>query len=785
MLHFFDLPTEIFLEILCYLRLPDLHRCSRVCHLLKDTIDGALHIQYQMQLELAGMQNNPNSKACIASRLDLLKAREEAWKTLDWSFVTKITVPCQSSGVYDLTPSVYLLGKTLSGDVFETTGIQSVQLPARFPEDLETVAVEWNEFDFGMHIIDFGTAIEEHDLMVCVSSVPDEDDRNVSHIVAVLLRYSTKRTHDDCQNPVIPICRARASQGQPSISIEVVGENLALTVVFNQDRAMSSDYLYIFDWKTGRSKCHPVQIYNIGLVFLREDILVNPNIVRKSLDIYHIPPSSLLSLPTASTSVRLLQSLILPSLKLGQRITSISCRSDPNPTANAAFPKYTRPTRPYANDSSDAIMIMTLEVSPFNRGSSRNYVMIVHRRALLHLAISALPRKSGKGLLNLVAWDTWGPPVTRWFNADDFSTVFITATSGQRYVQLTPSERGHPRGSNIPLPRDTIHVLDFNPWHVHLARRNPDPRELIVGVVDPKEGEKEREENICHAHEAFAQDIVGRLPYVRCTSEEKWEFYEAVLMDEERILGVSKYLEDAVPPWSSPGTWNQEAYAKVPRAIRSVPTQLKRPILRPSHPRQSVREESSSSKRRDAEDSRADERSGAERNLREARTCGFSCQISHPDFLISTFPAFGLTNFLTSRRGAISYGSRSDFFQESRSTLVGNARELYGELIISIYADIPEVGDRLRIVDRKLVILGLTPIASDQQVPQERRSPRTRKPTPRFFPPSGAFQSAYSAPKLPKTERARGEDISLTNGRDSEEPSLAPSKDELDLLHTP
>ncbi|KAJ3495767.1 hypothetical protein NLJ89_g10576 [Agrocybe chaxingu] len=499
-----------------YLRLLDLHRCRRVCHLLKDTIDGSLHLQYQMQLELAGMRNNPNSKACVTSRLELLKTREKAWRTFDWSFVTNITVPCQSSGVYDLTPSAYLLGKTLSGDVFETTGIQSVQLPAKFPEDLETVSVEWNEFDFGMHIIDFGTAIEEHDLMACVSSVPDEDDRNASHIVVILLRYSTKRTHDGCQNPVIPICRARASQGQPSISIEVVGENLALTVVFNQDRAMSSDYLYIFDWKTGRSKCDPIQVYNIGLVFLREDILVNPNIVRKSLDIYHIP-------------------LPLRSLR------SLRPSPDPNPTANAAFPKYTRPTRPYANDPSDAIMIMTLEVSPFNRGSFRNYVMIVHRRALLQLALSALPLRSGKGLLNLVSWDTWGPPVTR------------------AMCSLRPPSAGTHAGRIIPLPRDTIHVLDFNPWHVHLARRNPDPRELIVGTGEPREGKKEHEENICHAHEAFAQDIISRLPYVRCTSEEKWEFYEAVLMDEERILGVSVSLFSAIPVSSGSMAWRNRA----------------------------------------------------------------------------------------------------------------------------------------------------------------------------------------------------------------------------------
>ncbi|CAA7264602.1 unnamed protein product [Cyclocybe aegerita] len=97
---------------------------------------------------------------------------EEAWKVFDWSFEMNITVPYQSLGGYDPTSSVYLLGKTSNRDVFETTGIQSIQLPARFLEDLEMVSVEWNEFDFGMHIIDFRTVIEEHDLMGCISFVP-------------------------------------------------------------------------------------------------------------------------------------------------------------------------------------------------------------------------------------------------------------------------------------------------------------------------------------------------------------------------------------------------------------------------------------------------------------------------------------------------------------------------------------------------------------------------------------------------------------------------------------
>ena len=60
--------------------------------------------------------------------------------------------------------------------------------------------------------------------------------------------------HSACQSPILPICRAQVGQGIPNVSIEVVGENLAVIVVFNRDLMTSLDYMYIFDWKTGRSK---------------------------------------------------------------------------------------------------------------------------------------------------------------------------------------------------------------------------------------------------------------------------------------------------------------------------------------------------------------------------------------------------------------------------------------------------------------------------------------------------------------------------------------------------
>jgi len=92
---------------------------------------------------------------------------------------------------------------------------------------------------------------------------------------------------------------------------------------------------------------------------------------------------------------------------------------------------------------------------------------------------------------------------------------------------------------------DTIVILDFNPWHVKLAEYRMFRGLNVVfvgkrsngGGGEGKDTAYELEENICLGHGAFEEDILGRLPFVSYKLPEKWD-YDAVLLDEERILGI-------------------------------------------------------------------------------------------------------------------------------------------------------------------------------------------------------------------------------------------------------
>lgn len=120
-------------------------------------------------------------------------------------------------------------------------------------------------------------------------------------------------------------------------------------------------------------------------------------------------------------------------------------------------------------------------------------------------------------------------------------------------MQFVPSFRRHGPGvdeaANEEHVPDTILVLDFNPAHVAIARHSSSGGFRLVGkelFVTHREHCKgvqvivsagEPKDNPSLAHDVFEEDVVGRLPYLVYMSDQKWN-YDAVLIDEERILGI-------------------------------------------------------------------------------------------------------------------------------------------------------------------------------------------------------------------------------------------------------
>lgn len=238
--------------------------------------------------------------------------------------------------------------------------------------------------------------------------------------------------------------------------------------------------------------------------------------------------------------------LNLPPLTRRASIIRLGCRAEPNPTGPGPLVNPTPSNRPFRDNAEDAIILFSvliedIQIHPgqFHFPQTRPFSFIVHRRALLdhipavHRACApfcSAPESAPEAVQ--VPWETWGTSTTRWFEGDPASMRWITTTAGQRAV--TMEDR-----ASTP-----IIVRDFNPYAVrsacaraaaggHLQQRCnwsedlPNGNLMTVKVDD----------SVLAAGSVFKDDVRSSLPYVEVVTRTEY-FYEGVLIDEERILGL-------------------------------------------------------------------------------------------------------------------------------------------------------------------------------------------------------------------------------------------------------
>jgi hypothetical protein len=154
------LPDEILVQTLCALSIVDLFACKLTCFKLNSIIKSTAEIQYVIALELAGLEDN---KGCYllspAEKAARVAQAQLAWKKQKPIFTTNVKVEHETSGVYDLTGGVYLLGGKRRLD------LRYVPLP-----DSEEEQPEWKGIGMGETVIDMGLCIDEHDLVVVVTT---------------------------------------------------------------------------------------------------------------------------------------------------------------------------------------------------------------------------------------------------------------------------------------------------------------------------------------------------------------------------------------------------------------------------------------------------------------------------------------------------------------------------------------------------------------------------------------------------------------------------------------
>ena len=162
-----DIPLEIIVSIILYLSPHDIISCQKTCRKLRDVCNDAA-LRYLIQLERFGVSDDLRPGISYPERLLLLQRREEAWENLDFHKNVQVSIPFESTGIYDFTGGTFLLGTRLHCTSDErTTGYSYVTLPSL--TSTEDQKLNWRGLSLGIQILDVGLAVYEHDLLAALT----------------------------------------------------------------------------------------------------------------------------------------------------------------------------------------------------------------------------------------------------------------------------------------------------------------------------------------------------------------------------------------------------------------------------------------------------------------------------------------------------------------------------------------------------------------------------------------------------------------------------------------
>ncbi|KAJ6535754.1 hypothetical protein B0H19DRAFT_1271476 [Mycena capillaripes] len=498
--HFLSLPSELILACLVNLPSADLDSCLKCRNrLLRSIILNSVFLRYRRAQELAGVEENADRplNLGISDRLACLRRREASWLTFAPRSRHTISTDFQTTGLYDLTSEIYFVGDTADPNTSLCTSLKYVYTSPG------TEASQWHTINAGKPIVDFGTALEEHDLIAMVTYTLNGAKASID---VLLLNFSTGAPHPLAAQPTLHIHDVELNRGRPGVSLEIVGQNLALSLMYWNDESRDMDGLYLYNWKSGLAKIAALPINNTGLAFLTPDIIIVPNAAEATLDVLHIRPED-------GEGADFLHAFHLPTLAGHTGVFSFQCRGAPNPCASIS-----RPSRsPFLPRPSDSILIFALTIISLT--SETEYTFVVPRARLARM-LDLRNRELDDATGIDVDWEAWGPQCTRWLDATTLSTQYITATVGQRMVTIA---------RNAPLVRAPIRVLDFNETNVQKQRAN--------GLVEGPHAVVRVVEETTLDLEPFALPVVSLLPYVETTSKDLFD-YDAVLINDENIIGA-------------------------------------------------------------------------------------------------------------------------------------------------------------------------------------------------------------------------------------------------------
>ncbi|CAK5271668.1 unnamed protein product [Mycena citricolor] len=528
-----DLPPELIHVCLSYLPLADIYTLEHLVGntLLRSLITSSVAIAYRRALHSACVEESPtfshpaSSPSPVSDRLRLLRRTNERFTAFDPVHRGSLTVPFPTTSIYDLAGDVFVLGDGC-GEMVDgrCTGVRVLQTrvaaaaAAKSEGLVEGVDEDvWRRINAGKPIIDFGLAVEEHDLIAMVTYVSVDQTRR--QIDVSFFHFSTGAPHSQARRHVLPVQETDTAHGPPTVSIEIVGENLAMSLFYGNAHTAERDSLHVFNWRTGmRKKSDFFPVSSPGLIFLTPRHLLLPDVRVQYFVIVEYPDSD------SEVTEPALALLEFPSIMNHTEVLHVQCRVSPTAAASPNSPASSgAPSSRFVPRAEDAIILFSFAMGRFDQQgllqAADDHVFVISKRPLYDKLLG------GPMSRERLSWDEWAAPAMCYIDGEDLHFRYITVTHGQRLVYIDHA---------AAEARAPVRILDFNAGRFEDARR----RGAVDGphaVVQPMEGGKPR--GIVRQFRAFRKPLESTLPYVETTSKELFDWGAAIINDE-CILGV-------------------------------------------------------------------------------------------------------------------------------------------------------------------------------------------------------------------------------------------------------
>ncbi|KAJ6507816.1 hypothetical protein C8R47DRAFT_58941 [Mycena vitilis] len=504
-IHFLDLPSEILILILHSLNFRSLLRCTATNRRLRAIIEGSALLQYRLAAQVACVEDNPrNTDMTSAQRLTALGKRQTAFGEMTPTSVHTIQMdvfPTMEIDGHDIE------GYALSGGIFVMSegsrkAVRWTSLASAQPGPV------WERLEFDDYILEFGLIVPEEDLLVVVSS-PLLSMASEMPVKLHFFKMSTKSAHPTAQEPVITISVPGTNLLKcPGFEVDICGSRVALLVLYeenferDQTPGVPLNRVFIYDWKQGRLQMDLSDNYSVA-VFLSPDVMLLAQLQTGTLQLWAIPDDPKRAASTPETSLQL------------PRLTPRCCYDISKVEYNPKGSDFSahQPFHPSYTDS-----LVLLQVEADNTEAFCSLILIVPRRALL---------QQMEAHRKCLQWAEWGPPISRWLNADFFVDDWPTIVCGQRCVFLKTD--------------GSVWLLDFNPYtwkksRVEWQSHGVDEiqRQKAAGgnrVFSPSEAE------FTGRVDLFEEPVRSELPFLGMELRDQTHC-NGVFMDEEWIVLV-------------------------------------------------------------------------------------------------------------------------------------------------------------------------------------------------------------------------------------------------------